>query len=201
MNILFQAFNQLSTEIIITDLDFNIITMNESAASNGWKSDSLNHSKALERVISKSKINESELPSLDSLIDDESFENLKEALEHTQQNSSATTKRDLSIKFKNGQGRTIDLTVSLSEEFEVYILEISNVDNLNKIIDSTRTFASQKIAAGLARSLAHEVKNPLSGIKGSAQILEKKYSDDFSKKFLKIIYKYIHKYMYLLVGT
>ncbi len=102
MNILFQAFNQLSTEIIITDLDFHIITMNESAASNGWKSDSLNHSKALERVISKSKINKSELPSLDSLIDDESFENLKEALEHTQQNSSATTKRDLSIKFKNG---------------------------------------------------------------------------------------------------
>ena len=45
--------------------------MNESAASNGWKSDSLNHSKALERVISKSKINKSELPSLDSLIDDE----------------------------------------------------------------------------------------------------------------------------------
>ena len=75
MNILFQAFNQLSTEIIITDLDFHIITMNESAASNGWKSDSLNHSKALERVISKSKINKSELPSLDSLIDDESFEN------------------------------------------------------------------------------------------------------------------------------
>ena len=35
--------------------------MNESAASNGWKSDSLNHSKALERVISKSKINKSEL--------------------------------------------------------------------------------------------------------------------------------------------
>ena len=82
--------------------------MNESAASNGWKSDSLNHSQALERVISKSKINKSELPSLDSLIDDESFENLKEALEHTQQNSSATTKRDLLIKFKNGQERTID---------------------------------------------------------------------------------------------
>ena len=54
------------------------------------------------------------------------------------------------------------------------------------IIDSTRSFSYQKIAAGLARSLT-EVKNPLSGIKGSAQILKKKYSDDFSKKFLKII--------------
>ena len=39
----------------------------------------------------------------------------------------------------------------------------------------------------MARTLAHEVKNPLSGIKGSAQILKSKYVDDFSKKFLKII--------------
>ena len=115
MNILFQAFNQLSTEIIITDLDFHIITMNESAASNGWKSDSLNHSKALERVISKSKINKSELPSLDSLIDDESFENLKEALEHTQQNSSATTplhrhcSEQATYHFHRRQGRRLDL--------------------------------------------------------------------------------------------
>ena len=32
-----------------------------------------------------------------------------------------------------------------------------------------------ELAAGLARTLAHEVKNPLSGIKGSAQILKSKY--------------------------
>ena len=50
-----------------------------------------------------------------------------------------------------------------------------------------RTFSIQKIAANLARTLAHEVKNTLSGIKGSAQILSKKLKDDFSTKFLKII--------------
>ena len=59
--------------------------------------------------------------------------------------------------------------------------------NRNKIIDSTKTFSTQKIAANLARTLAHEVKNPLSGIRGSAQILEKKYKDEFATKFLKII--------------
>ena len=67
------------------------------------------------------------------------------------------------------------------------ILEILCVDNLNKIIDSTKTFSTQKIAANLARTLAHEVKNPLSGIRGSAQILNKKLDDDYSSKFLKII--------------
>jgi two-component system nitrogen regulation sensor histidine kinase GlnL len=66
-------------------------------------------------------------------------------------------------------------------------MELFCIDNLNKIIDSSKIFSTQKIAANLARTLAHEVKNPLSGIKGSAQILSSKLSDDFSKKFLKII--------------
>jgi Signal transduction histidine kinase, nitrogen specific len=43
----------------------------------------------------------------------------------------------------------------------------------------------QKMPGGLAQSLVHKVKNLLSGIKGSGSILEKKYSDDFSKKILK----------------
>ncbi|GIS02952.1 MAG: hypothetical protein CM15mP104_1730 [Gammaproteobacteria bacterium] len=51
------------------------------------------------------------------------------------------------------------------------------------IIDSTRSFSYQKIAAGLARSLAHEVKNPLSGIKGSAQILKRNTQMTFLKVF------------------
>jgi two-component system nitrogen regulation sensor histidine kinase GlnL len=42
--------------------------------------------------------------------------------------------------------------------FDCLILEILCVDNLNKIIDSTKTFSTQKIAANLARTLAHEVK-------------------------------------------
>jgi len=83
--------------------------------------------------------------------------------------------------------RTVDLTITFSEKKNLIFIEAVSIDNLNKIIDSTRSFSTQKIAAGLARTLAHEVKNPLSGIKGSAQILKSKYVDDFSKKFLKII--------------
>jgi two-component system nitrogen regulation sensor histidine kinase GlnL len=83
--------------------------------------------------------------------------------------------------------RTVDLTITFAEKRNLIFIEAVSIDNLNKIIDSTRSFSTQKIAAGLARTLAHEVKNPLSGIKGSAQILKSKYVDDFSKKFLKII--------------
>ena len=102
-------------------------------------------------------------------------------------NASAITRRDFIISDSNGQVRTLDLTISYADKKNLIYIEALSTENLNKIIDSTRSFSTQKIAAGLARTLAHEVKNPLSGIKGSAQILKSKYSDDFSKKFLKII--------------
>jgi len=102
-------------------------------------------------------------------------------------NASAITRRDFIISDSTGQVRTLDLTISYADKKNLIYIEALSTENLNKIIDSTRSFSTQKIAAGLARTLAHEVKNPLSGIKGSAQILKSKYSDDFSKKFLKII--------------
>ena len=102
-------------------------------------------------------------------------------------NASAITRRDFIISDSASQVRTLDLTISYADKKNLIYIEALSTENLNKIIDSTRSFSTQKIAAGLARTLAHEVKNPLSGIKGSAQILKSKYSDDFSKKFLKII--------------
>ena len=41
----------------------------------------------------------------------------------------------------------------------------------------------------IATNLAHEVKNPLSGIKGSAQLLERRLDDDSLKEFTGIIVK------------
>jgi two-component system nitrogen regulation sensor histidine kinase GlnL len=108
-------------------------------------------------------------------------------LRKSQDEESSFSKRDMEIANKVKEKRIIDLTVSYNNENSHIILEVKCVDSINKIIDSTKIFSTQKIAANLARTLAHEVKNPLSGIKGSAQILSKKLEDDYSKKFLKII--------------
>ncbi len=105
----------------------------------------------------------------------------------TKKDSGSVTRRDFEVVYQSGNSRTVDLTITFSDKKNLIFVEAVNIDNLNKIIDSTRNFSTQKIAAGLARTLAHEVKNPLSGIKGSAQILKSKYEDDFSKKFLRII--------------
>ena len=168
----FEALNSLNTEVIILDAkDLSVIWLNDSAKAANWIPESSAH----------------ELKDIFSFIDDEAENQIKEILLQAKKNASAITRRDFIISDSTGQVRTLDLTISYADKKNLIYIEALSTENLNKIIDSTRSFSTQKIAAGLARTLAHEVKNPLSGIKGSAQILKSKYSDDFSKKFLKII--------------
>ena len=162
--------NQLTSEVIILDKDLFIIWLNDSALNKGWF---INNDK--DKNLLSDQLSEETSGSLIGL------------LKKTIETNGSQTKRDFELMTSNLKKRDIDITVRWSNTYTCLILEILCVDNLNKIIDSTKTFSTQKIAANLARTLAHEVKNPLSGIRGSAQILSKKLKDDFSSKFLKII--------------
>ena len=162
--------NQLASEVVILDKGLKILWLNDSALNKGWVLNSSNKENLITDQFSE-----------------ETNGKLINLLKKTIDNNGAKTKRDFELTTSADTKRIIDLTVSWSNDFDCLILEILCVDNLNKIIDSTKTFSTQKIAANLARTLAHEVKNPLSGIRGSAQILDKKLNDDFSSKFLKII--------------
>ena len=160
--------NQLTSEIIILNEDLKIVWLNYSALNKGWVIDDKNN-------LITDQLSEVTNSSLVSLFKSAIRKNLSQ------------TKRDFELINSKLEKREIDITVRWSNSYECLIVEILCVDNLNKMVDSSKTFSIQKIAANLARTLAHEVKNPLSGIKGSAQILSKKLKDDFSTKFLKII--------------
>jgi two-component system nitrogen regulation sensor histidine kinase GlnL len=162
--------NQLTSEVIILDKDLFIIWLNDSALNKGW-------------FIN----NDKDKNLLSDQLSEETNGSLVGLLKKTIETNGSQTKRDFELMTSNLKKRDIDITVRWSNTYNCLILEILCVDNLNKIIDSTKTFSTQKIAANLARTLAHEVKNPLSGIRGSAQILSKKLKDDFTSKFLKII--------------
>ncbi len=162
--------NQLASEVVILDRHLKVIWLNDSALNKGWVLNINNKNNLITEQFSE-KTNGPLISLLKKTVDKD----------------GAKTKRDFELTTAAKTKRVIDITVSWSREFDCLILEILCVDNLNKIIDSTKTFSTQKIAANLARTLAHEVKNPLSGIRGSAQILDKKLNDDFSSKFLGII--------------
>ncbi|MBL6903229.1 MAG: histidine kinase [SAR86 cluster bacterium] len=161
--------NHLNTEIIILDESLSILWVNDSALANGWINDTKNQSSYSKFFCPKTE------------------QEIKRVINMAIKDRKSVTKRDFELISNNNASREVDLTVSFSPKYEWIIIEVMSVDNLNKIIDSSKMASSQKIAANLARTLAHEVKNPLSGIKGSAQLLNSKLKDTFSSKFLKII--------------
>jgi len=147
--------NQLTTEIIILDVSLNIIWLNDSALANGWIKDSKDPK---------------DPSTYSNFLCENTEKEVKRIFNMAIKDRKSVTKRDFELISNKSSSREVDLTASFSLRDEYIIAEVMSVDNLNKIIDSSKMASSQKIAANLARTLAHEVKNPLSGIKGSAQL-------------------------------
>jgi two-component system nitrogen regulation sensor histidine kinase GlnL len=67
------------------------------------------------------------------------------------------------------------------------LVEIAEVDQLLKITRDTRLISDEAGFRKLAQGLAHEVKNPLGGIKGAAQLLAKEEGAQHFSDYLGII--------------
>jgi two-component system nitrogen regulation sensor histidine kinase GlnL len=77
---------------------------------------------------------------------------------------------------------------SLEVESNLYLLlEIQTSNHPKQIQKSEQLQQQSRISDSLIQNLAHEIKNPLGGIKGAAQLLERKLPKDFSTRYSQII--------------
>lgn len=67
------------------------------------------------------------------------------------------------------------------------LLELQTSAHQQNIRKDLQIQQQSRVSENLIRNLAHEIKNPLGGIKGAAQLLERKLPDDFSDKYSQII--------------
>ena len=72
-----------------------------------------------------------------------------------------------------GQGNIVDIhAVPLPEDPDVVILTLDRPSMAEKIDRALTSRAAARSVSGLAAMLAHEIRNPLSGIRGAAQLIE-----------------------------
>jgi two-component system nitrogen regulation sensor histidine kinase GlnL len=67
------------------------------------------------------------------------------------------------------------------------LLEFFAQDRHLRITREGQLVAQQQVSREVVRGLAHEIKNPLGGLRGAAQLLERELKDDTLKDYTRII--------------
>jgi two-component system nitrogen regulation sensor histidine kinase GlnL len=89
-----------------------------------------------------------------------------------------------------GHSLTINFSATplLKEErVNEIVVELQQVDNHLRISKEERILSQQNTARLLVRGLAHEIKNPLGGLRGAAQLLDLELHDPELKEYTQII--------------
>ena len=84
---------------------------------------------------------------------------------------------------------TIDLCVTPIhwQQQSMLLLELRQVDQQQRINAEQQQFTQQQLAKELLKGLAHEIKNPLGGLRGAAQLLHRQLPDAGQQEFTQMI--------------
>jgi len=112
---------------------------------------------------------------------------LFQAIEKALANGASFTEQELEIGI--GKARLhLSCTVSIIDVAgAVLALEFRHIDQQLKIAREERLLEQQQANRDLIRSLAHEIKNPLGGIRGAAQLLERELERRPLREYTQVI--------------
>ncbi len=111
---------------------------------------------------------------------------LQEALE----SRTPLARRGLALTLLNGHEVHVDLMlspVSRSSDNTELLVELTPVDRLLRISREEGLLHAQETARQMVRGLAHEIKNPLGGVRGAAQLLARELQDEDLREYTHVI--------------
>ena len=112
---------------------------------------------------------------------------LSAALDNALKNNWSYTGHNILIKRAQDEQLHVDCTVTPVESGSArLLLEVRPIDQQLKAAREEQ-LAQQQANRELVRNLAHEIKNPLGGIRGSAQLLERELASEALKEYTRVI--------------
>jgi len=111
-----------------------------------------------------------------------------QSIETLLRDKSSFTENEVAF-FVDGHRLLLNLSASYIElQGEQYVvIEMRGIEHQKRISQVHYQERQQKAAKELVRGLAHEIKNPLGGLRGAAQLLESELPDPELKEFTQII--------------
>ncbi|MFB4392524.1 MULTISPECIES: nitrogen regulation protein NR(II) [unclassified Pseudomonas] len=115
----------------------------------------------------------------------EALNSLRQAVEQ----AHPFTKREAQLTSLTGQSITVDYAVTpiLYHGQTLLLLEVHPRDRLLRITKEEAQLSKQETTKMLVRGLAHEIKNPLGGIRGAAQLLARELPEENLRDYTNVI--------------
>ncbi len=107
-------------------------------------------------------------------------------IERVQQSDFPYTEREVELRFVNGNHAMVDCSLIPLGEARI-LVELQQVGQHLRIQNEERLLHQTRASADLLRGLAHEIKNPLGGLRGAAQLLESELDNPELKEYTEVI--------------
>ena len=167
-----RVLDNLSTAILLFDRDFSLLYINSSAEMLfGVSARKMVGNPAAELIHCSGGIVQT---------------NLRRSLETGQ----PFTEREHQLQLHEGRDITVDCTViplRSGQYVNEFLVEIQQVDRQLRITREEQILSRNQASRALVRGLAHEIKNPLGGLRGAAQLLERELPDESLTEYTQII--------------
>lgn len=161
--------DNLTTAVLVLDPKLNVQYLNPSAES----------------LFETSVTRVHGTPVVDLLVESE---DALDTLHAAALNGQSYTKRETEFLLNTGSRLTVDYSVSpIGNEHQELLMEIQPRDRLLRISREEDIISQQETSRILVRGMAHEIKNPLGGIRGAAQLLDRELADDGQREYTRVI--------------
>jgi len=163
--------DNLSTAVVLLNSDLNIEYINPASENLFQISNKQATGAYLNRIMN---------------IDDSFVDRLRDAIN----NFHPITEHEACISLPHGREIIIDYhlnPIQLPNQVMQLMLEISHIDRHIRIAREEKLLNEQHATRNLVRGMAHEIKNPLGGLRGAAQLLERELPNAELKEYTQII--------------
>jgi two-component system nitrogen regulation sensor histidine kinase GlnL len=109
--------------------------------------------------------------------------------ERARQGSEGVVQRELAWPAPGGVDRILDCAVTqvtLGNNFR-FLLEVEDITQHRRLTRENALLAQLGGSRLMVRQLAHEIKNPLGGLRGAAQLLERELLDPALREYTRVI--------------
>lgn len=163
--------DNISTAVIALDSELRVVALNSSGQDLLEASEGRCQGQPIRKLVANP----------DSLMD---------VVEQVRASRSPLARRGMPLMLLSGRELHVDLMLtplSNSDQGVDILLELQPVDRLLKISREESLHHAQETTREMIRGLAHEIKNPLGGVRGAAQLLARELPDEHLAEYTNII--------------